>query len=667
MNSLTLLPPDLRLAFARAPHDVKRSFRQRCDALARIDAAKQITAEVRKQAALLGMSEKTLRNLRSRVKQQGWAALLDIRALPELWKTNERVAMHPDFIAHFKKLCGDNKRGTNAAIEDLYRQLRLWRRGDLSQAIPGYTTPPEGKRPLGWSKRNLERYKPSKFELKAARRGLSHAIGACGPQTFSTRKTLHLHSHIMIDDVLHDNFVVFGKRGICRVLELDGLDVFSGALVFWGTKPRLERADGTMDSALKKFVPLCLAGVFSNEGYSPRGTIILAEHGTAQVSEDVKRILYDYSGHKITVRESGMTGEEQAIVGWRGMSKGNSRFKAALESHHSLKHNMLGAVPAQAGLDRDTRPEFTHGMLEDDADLIKAIAVLAKNNPARANQLRFRLLDYHSAFVPLLMEVYQAINGRDWHNLEGWDEIPGNVQIVHRLAPDDKAPWLSPDEFAALPAAVQANVIAAAAQDKRYIDRRRLSPAEVQQRDRGELVKLPDFAVAELIGMEFARELKVAGAYFNLFSDEEIAPEPLRYESVVTDIEGRECQLPDDKYTVVPNPFDPSRIYVFDAGNRFLGTARRETRVNRFDEDQLRAAWGRQAHRVKELTAPLVQRHAADIRAETARLKHNADVLASTPENELERLVAKADPVKDQLRRSAKVAEAPAQEERYDS
>jgi hypothetical protein len=65
----------------------------------------------------------------------------------------------------------------------------------------------------------------------------------CGPQIFSSaRKNLWYGSHYMIDDLWHDNFVVFGNgknTQLVRVLELDAMDVFSGYQPVMGTKPRV--------------------------------------------------------------------------------------------------------------------------------------------------------------------------------------------------------------------------------------------------------------------------------------------------------------------------------------------------------------------------------------------------------------------------------------------
>jgi hypothetical protein len=270
-------------------------------------------------------------------------------------------------------------------------------------------------------------------------------------------------------------------------------------------------------------------------------------------------------------------------------------------------------------------------MLDDDDNLLRAMAALEKYDPARASQLRCRTMDYHSAFVPCLAEIYRLINRREWHALEGWDDIPGNVQIEYRLAPTSDA-WLTDEDFQRLPALAQNAVLAASEEDRRYLRRRRVSPAEVQHRERAGLLKLPDWVIAELIGFEFATEMKVQGAYFNEVRDIEISREGRLYVSAITDRDGRLVQLPDDKYLGVVNPFCPSVVFVHDAGRRFLGTAALETRIDR-TEDQLRLAYGRQAKRLNELTAPLIARHAKDARAETARLKHNADVLSSRGED----------------------------------
>jgi hypothetical protein len=229
------------------------------------------------------------------------------------------------------------------------------------------------------------------------------------------------------------------------------------------------------------------------------------------------------------------------------------------------------------------------------------------------------------------MDVYRELNGRTWHNLEGWDHIPGNRVIEYRTAPTSDH-WLTNEDFSRLPVESQNLIVQLAAADKRYINSRQLSPAEVEARElrRAPLLKFPAFAIAEMLGPDFARELKVCGAYFNTFSDEELSPEPLRYESVITDSQGRETQLKDDTYLVFINPFDLSVVFVHDAQQRFLGVARRAGRADMADPEQIKAAHGRRAHRLAELQKPILKRHAESVREDMKRLEHNARVLDET-------------------------------------
>lgn len=660
MNELACIPTSEKEDFGALPPAIKENFRDWSRCVMELDSAERKMDCARRWASHFQVTVNYIFTKRTLYRKRGWRALVDWRDAGRKYWDCKKVNLPPPAVAHLKKLMGDYERSSAAAARAFLRQWGRWRNGDLSAAIPGFAECPRGgSHPPGWSKRNLMRYLPSKFELAAKRRGQSYAVGKYGPQVFSTRKELYYMSHVMFDDVWHDNFVNFGRQGLCRVLELDALDVYSGALAFWGCKPRLKRADKTFDQKLTGYMGLAVAGLLGGEGYAPRGTIFMCEHGAAAMPERVLKICRDNFGLRpdgkplIDIRTSGITGEEQAIIGYRGKGKGNSRFKACLESHHNLKHNELSYLPAQTGQDRDHRPEQTHGILSDDSDLLKAMAALARQHPQRAAQLRLRTLDYHNAFLPLLMHVYEIINERDWHSLEGWDEIPGNVEILYRMAPDAEQ-LLTEAQFQNLPALSQQCLLAAAAEDKRYLQRRRLSPADVQRRERKHLLKAPDYVLAELIGFDFAREEKLAGAYFD-FDDAEIASGTLRYENTIVTPRGQRLVLPDDKYLVLVNPFDPSRLYVFDAGQSFLGTAPRQVEIDRNDPDALRAAHGHQAKRLKELTAPLLQRHAADIRAETKRLKENADLL-TTPEVRNRRDLAAADVVADQLARSKQLA-----------
>jgi len=451
--------------------------------------------------------------------------------------------------------------------------------------------------------------------------GLGSARAKHGPKTFTTRVGLWPMSHLMIDDLWHDNYVIY--RGTpCRVLEFDAIDVLSACKIGWGTKPRLPREDGSHEGLPEKFVRMLLAQIFHQFGFAPRGTIILAEHGTAAVPEFIKRILHDRTGGLIQVRESGMTGKEQAVAGMaQGRGGGNPRFKSSLESLRNLIHNELGALAAQTGSNaRLNKPERLDGELKHAQDLLKAVAVLAERNPDRAAMIQLSVLQYHSQFLPLLADVYETINQRDWHELEGWYECGF---VVPQL--NDAGQWVCPETL--LPAKREA-LLALARVDKGYSREQRLSPREVFNRGMGGLTKLPSFVVSEMLGPDFAREVKCANSYFEFEDDELAAPrEVLRYESRILTPDGSEQELPSDSYQVFVNPFDLAQLFVHDAKGRHLGIARRVVPDCKADLTAIQRQFGRNNQRLADLLKPLRERHADTTRTAAQRAAHNAAVL----------------------------------------
>jgi hypothetical protein len=620
------------------PPDVRDDVEQWRDRL--LTVTKPVTASLRRIAAATGVSVKTAARKYYAFKASG----CDVRSLVNRARVPETESnLTPEFLEWFKALAEKNQRKNRPAHRKF---CSLWKSGaqipGLDNSLPRHCLPP------GTGYDNIQKRIRDAFATTAMRNGLGMAVAKFGPKIFSTRAKLWYGSHLMIDDMWHDNFVVFGRQ-IVRVLELDCMDVFSGYLVTFGCKPRFRRDDGTFDNLKEKFARLITASVFYHEGFSERGTEIIAEHGTAAISDRMKKILFDRTGGKICVRESGITGEEQAVIGWRGQGKGNPRFKAALESIRNLKHNELAMLPAQTGRNVESRPEYTHGQLVQCAEEIKAMAVLAAKNPLRARQLKLNLLDYHADFLPLLMDVYAVINSRDWHDLEGW-HAAGNMAIEYRMSPTAEN-WLTDGQFSELPLVSRELLLQTAQADPRFIRQRKLSPAEVRARDGRNLVKIPPFVVCELLGDDCAREdMTVKGAYFNEFSDQELAPEPLLFESRIITPEGREEQLSDGKYTCFVNPFDLDQFFVCDARKRCLGMAPRVTRVDRNDADALRRQFGHRSQRIAELKQPLLARHAQTVRDEIKRLEHNTAVLTGAQDEE----TAQQDKIDEALSRALK-------------
>jgi hypothetical protein len=208
----------------------------------------------------------------------------------------------------------------------------------------------------------------------------------------------------------------------------------------------------------------------------------------------------------------------------------------------------------------------------------------------------------------MLTDIYQHIDRRDWHDLEGWHAC-GHIAIDYRLSPET-ADWLAPETVLSLPPTTRELLTAAAAADARFLRQRKLSPAEVFARGHGELKPIPAYVVAEILGEDFAREEVVRGSYFE-FQDTTIEAEELRFEARIVTPEGREVELVDrEKYQVFVNPLAPDQLFVHDARGVHLGIAARVQRVSRGDVEGLQHAWGRAKQRLADKLAPVRARHA---------------------------------------------------------
>lgn len=612
----SLLPPDVRLEM-EAWHT------------AFLRVSKPYTKALRRLAVEMGLSYD-----RTYAKFHAWKrAGRDWRMCVNWAKAGRRSeTVNEEFMDWFLNLAGKHQRNTQAAWRVF---ARGWKNG---AEIPGLDNSlPRHRLPDACSYKNLSRHlAKKKTALVAMRRGLGVAKSH-GPMVFTTRAELWTGGQLFLDDLWHDNFVTFNGQ-LVRVLQLSVQDCFSGALTSWGCKPRWEKADGSHDQLKESYARLVLASHLYDHGYSPRGTQIFAEHGTAAVSELMERIMARYSTQDgrplITVERSGITGEQQALLGiGQGQGKGNFRHKSHLESLHNLIHNELQALPAQTGKDVDHRPEFTHGQLREESDLLRVAKMLQRVAPQRVALLQPRLLQYHSQFLPVLGATYDAINRRGedpdiWtHELEGWHAAGHVVAELRFSAESDQ--WLDSRALDRMEPAARDAFLALAATRRDLTRDRKLSPKEVWDTGRKQLVRLPDIAIAEMLGEDFAREEAVKGGYFT-FQDAELAPELLRFEARLTTPSGHEEELPGDTFKLLVNPFNLSVVFVHDAKGRFLGTARRETRVSRTNADALQDQFKRVATRWSDNLVPVRRAHAADLAAETRRVNNNTDLVAAT-------------------------------------
>ncbi len=636
--------------FFAMPHATQLQVRA---ILAEVAAIRPPLDRAWKEAAeRLGKSRQTMRRLYYQVRAQGWRGAVDGRLA-----ARTREALPWAFVQEFRRRLEAHQRaGGRAAYASICAD---WRSG---QPMPGYEDVSPADRasyPSGWSYANLMRAAAkagTKAQMIAARIGKSAAAPYL-PKVFSTRVGLYVGSHYMFDDLWHDNFVHWRGNAV-RVLEFDALDVFSAAKIDWVMKPRFLKSDGTFDNLKESLMRSLLAKILGEVGYSPRGTEMMAEHGTAAIREAIERLLFDRSGGLIRVRRSGMSGAEQAVAGWfRGDANGNPRFKAPLESARNLYHNRFAALPGQTGMNPESRPESTAGLLKYHDTLMRAVTSLS---PGLQALLRLPLLTFEQ-FAQLALGIYDAINRRGErpefgvHELEGWAQC-GHVVTEYRLSASADI-WMPPSEFLALPPAEQQMVTAMVRADaQRYARVRSLSPREVWHTGSQELRPLPEPVLAEIItgGVvaegPLARVLTVRGAYFE-FDDQLLGPGEHRYSAEITDLTGRRRELRHgEKYLAVIDPAG-HRLFIHDAKSQFLGVAHRDVRVSRGDDEALRERFGEVHRRTKAALAPMSHRHHASGQKNAEDLRHNAEVIEQAQHPD-----AMADAAAD--RRAARAARA---------
>ena len=533
---------------------------------------KGITEAVAAVAREIHKPEGTVRNKLYAVKRNGWEALIEKRTCgPSHWNMGETRKISLADKQLVKTYCEKFQRSSAAAIRAMRR--------DYINGIITSETPinPETGYPYGWTERNLLKHVPTKFELKTARLGRSAAASE-RQLVYTTRRDLWVGSHYLFDDMWHDHMVnVLDQRKSGRPLEFHALDLYSANKFAWGMRVRTEREDGTMEGLKEADMRFLLAHVLGNFGYSQQGTTMVVEHGTAAIREDLERLLFEESHGLITVARSGMSGAAAAAHQYAGRSKGNFRFKAALESLGNLIHNEMAYLPAQTGRNVENRPEELHGLLKRNDALVKAIAFLP---PERIEMLRWPMLTIQQ-FRMIADEIYARMNARTDHDLEGWD--------MHYRP------------------------------DTRTGEMRRMSPAEVFRPGARQLTRMRPQAIAAMLLPDMGVERNVRRGMIET-RDAELSGDALRFDAHML-TEG-------ERYSSILNPYAPNALWCFDAAGRFVAACPRIQSIDRANVAAVQEACGRAAHAEAEALAPFRARHTAEARQKAADQRWNASVVS---------------------------------------
>jgi len=229
-------------------------------------------------------------------------------------------------------------------------------------------------------------------------------------------------------------------------------------------------------------------------------------------------------------------------------------------------------------------------------------------------------------FGDITRTLYEAINARDDHRLEGWEKL-GFVAPQFRFTADERSPWLTRAEVADLPDEARA-LILSRMETPGHMRPHTLSPIEVARAHAGELTKLPDHAIPLLIPTQWARPATVKENRTIAIKDQLLGPEAFEYLCRIEDRDGARVLQPGMKLLCYLNPFAPGRLPVCREDGGFLGTLRLRPRAGFMDQGAILEQLKVRAEVKADLDAE-ARTHLEPLMRERAEMKRVNDKLAN--------------------------------------
>lgn len=585
-------------SFTRLHPTMQDKVTERIDWVLRIqDAAWGEKGElVKKAAEELNVSVPTVGRFVRNHKKRGWQALCDGRGTG----TAKVPDGFRDFVIQMHLQCQRSTTGREVQRMIVERWHKWKRTGNKKYAIPGYQSPPPaGPKgyPAGWSEDNILRFRPDEHALSLVRQGSKSAANFL-PSILKTRVGTRFGQVVFFDDQDYDVKVV--ARGLSqRSLRPQGfncLDYLSGCFMhqairlrWWDTEKEQYRTLTQADFTWFVISYLQKHGYRSDD----EGTTFVFEHGTAtgynnqslstlggyhNFDEALAAVTYGC----IRVERSGLF-NQPAFSGllFRPQSSGNPNFKAPLESMFNLVRNRMAALPGATGRNRDLKPAEQYGQDQYTAQMLKLWERLGDRHK---ELIRFPLMTAEE-FGDVATTVYQAINARTDHGLEGWEKC-GFVAPQLRFTPDDRSPWMSRNEVAKLPDNMR-EVMLSNAEVPGHSRPWKLSPADVAAQFAGELTKLPDHVIPLLIPMEWARPATVKDDRTISIKDQLLGAEAFTYVCRIEDRDGARVLKPGTKLLCYLNPYATERLVICKEDGSYLGTIRQQSRAGWMDQDAI--------------------------------------------------------------------------------
>jgi len=569
------------------------------------------------------LTESAIRNKYDRWRKEGWTALVN-RARYRPGGCVPHAA-----IEYYRGLCHGHQR-TKTTATQAYRLLlarwKAWRKeGGLpgsDHAIPGYQTAPAPLRatglPPGWSKEQWLRRAPDQYE---------RSLTGIGPKNYSqflpgihtTRVGILPGQIVYFDDEQQDVYVNFleGKQSLMRPLAFHALDCSSGCNLFRNFKPQLVLDNGSRRALNQEDFYWFTLAFLGKAGYrSDTGTMLVGELGTAAWGAPFRDALTKLTEGKVTFDASGRFGDP-AFRGslFEGKSTGNFRYKSPIESIFNLIRNYFALLPGPTGRNRDNAPEESAGLARYNAWCLDLVRNLPEE---RALLVRLPCLEWHQ-YTQLAHHIIEAINRRTDHQLEGWAKSGYSIPVITvadteiRLTPDVMA-RSTPEQLAAFQALHAMGHGRQAA----------MSPHEVWERTDRAPFRFPrPWWAPALMGVKYARTVRVTPKLEIVIKDQEIDSDALIYLAEITDQRGHKMLLTREKsYLAWLNPYDIDSLQIGDATagheGEWLGTAPLMPRMAKLETENIH----RQIGRLTQATA--AERLAIERQSQTALAERTA-------------------------------------------
>lgn len=593
-------------------------------------------------AARLGKSSNTLYRRFYMWQRRGAAGLAPKRLLAP----TDRTSMSAEFVEEFKRVfesinTDSVPQARRMIVARLVRGERIPGLGDWRELwgrrFPT-VSPPESRDgwyprgniedilPRGVSNRQLNRIKSTRFEKTAARQG-TWAAHQLAPQVITTRVGLEVGQVLMMDDVWHNVKVIVPagsghKSQVLRPVELCCFDVLSAHKTAYGLRPRLWNEELKKHEYLKEHeTRFLLAYQLCEIGYRAKGCILWLERGSASVDDELADLIYRVSGKAITVRKAPLRDARQLCSVHKGAAAGNPHFKAPLEAHHSIGHTVLSGEVGQVGRNRDVQPDEIFGR-DKTADLILKIQAILPPALAQKMTLPFLVWDEYTEIVRV---AYDNLANRDWHKLEGWEELQffeKELCLVKGLMD-----WIPVSALESMNPAVKAAIHAAVDENPGELTRlRRQSPKEVWTRGQAGIIRLPKCCTPLILGPKngIVREAPDAaeihfgqGLHHTVFACEFADEHNCRHRLQ----SGR-------PYQFHINPFSPEpELFVSNPDGSYLGLAKQITVPCRTDDDGFKDRMKEVTKQFASLAAPVARRAQAKLKKEVEAMRNNTQVI----------------------------------------